>query len=262
MDLSLQNKTAVICGGSQGIGFATAKALSALGASCILLARNEDNLIQAAGQLNMDQNQQHFYYAVDMQNLDEVQLVANDIANNHNVSILINNSGGPAGGPIVKSSTTDFLTTFTQHLLSSHILVQTLLPQMQKNGYGRIIQIISTSVKAPLHNLGVSNTVRAAVASWAKTLANEVGSNGITVNNVLPGATDTDRLRTLLQKQSNTQNKPLAEVEKEWQSIIPAKRFAQPEEVANVVAFLASAAASYVNGTSIQVDGGRVPNLS
>lgn len=262
MDLSLKNKTAVICGGSQGIGFASAKALSALGASCILLARNEDALLKAAADLDMEEGQQHFYYVIDMLNHEALTQVALDIVANHKVHILINNSGGPAGGPIIQATVESFLTTFNQHLISSHILTQHIVPSMIAENYGRIIQIISTSVKAPLHNLGVSNTIRASVASWSKSLANELGYTGITVNNVLPGATETERLFTLLQKQAETQQKTLEEVTKEWQVVIPAKRFGKPEEVANVVAFLASPAASYVNGVSIQVDGGRVPNLS
>jgi 3-oxoacyl-[acyl-carrier protein] reductase len=262
MQLSLLHKTAVIVGASQGIGLATAQALALIGANCILLARNENNLLQAAASLDMEQGQQHHYYAVDVLDKEDLQHVADDINANHKVSILINNSGGPAGGPIIDASADAFLNTFNQHLLTNHLLAQAFIPTMQAQGYGRIIQIISTSVKAPLHNLGVSNTIRAAVAGWAKSLANEIGTNGITVNNVLPGATNTERLTTLLEKQATAQNKSIAQVAQEWQSTIPAKRFGTPEEIANVVAFLASPAASYVNGVSIQVDGGRTPNLN
>ncbi len=262
MQLSLLQKTAVICGASQGIGLATAQALALLGANCILLSRNEENLLQACASLDMEQGQQHHYYAVDVMDKENLQNVADDINAEHKVSILINNSGGPAGGPIIEAQADAFLNTFNQHLLTNHLLAQAFVPAMQQLGYGRIIQVISTSVKAPLHNLGVSNTIRAAVAGWAKSLSNEIGHTGITVNNVLPGATTTDRLSTLLQKQATTQNKTVEQVEQEWQSIIPAKRFGTPEEIANVVAFLASPAASYVNGVSIQVDGGRTPNLN
>ncbi len=262
MQLSLLQKTAVINGGSAGIGLATAKALAALGANCILLARNETNLIIAAASLNMEQNQQHFYYAMDATKMEDVKAVAEDIAHNHKVHILINNSGGPASGPIIDATIEAFLQTFQQHLIANHLFAKAFIPIMQNENYGRIIQVISTSVKAPLHGLGVSNTIRASVAAWAKTLANEIGHTGITVNNVLPGATLTGRLIGLLEKQSTAQNKTLQEVEQEWLQAIPAKRFGLPEEIANVVAFLASPAASYVNGVSLQVDGGRTPNLN
>lgn len=261
MDLNLTNKTAVICGGSQGLGFASAQAIAALGASCILLARNEESLLQAAAHLDMEQGQQHHYYVIDLLNTDELKEVIADIVAHHKVHILVNNTGGPAAGPIIDAETNAFINTFQQHLVANHLLTQAFVPLMKEENYGRIIQIISTSVKAPLLNLGVSNTIRAAVASWAKSLANEIGHTGITVNNVLPGATDTERLRSLLTKQAETQNKTLEQVQQEWLAAIPAKRFGKPQEIGDVVAFLASPAASYINGVSIQVDGGRVPNL-
>jgi 3-oxoacyl-[acyl-carrier protein] reductase len=262
MNLELTNKTAVICGGSQGIGFATAQQLSLLGANCILLARHEESLQSAVLELDLAQNQQHHYYEVDMLDHANLKKVADDILLNHPVHILINNSGGPNGGPILEAPAEAFLQTFNQHLIASHILAQAFIPAMQKEHYGRIIQIISTSVKSPIIGLGVSNTIRASVASWAKTLASEIGHTGITVNNVLPGATVTERLSSIIEKQAAAQHKQIHEVEEEWRSSIPAKRFGQPEEIANVVAFLASPAASYVNGVSIQVDGGRTPNLN
>ncbi len=262
MNISLVNKVAVIGGGSQGIGFATAQLLAQQGATCILIARSQEPLIQAVAKLDASHNQSHAYYAVDVCNTEALQAVTNIINANYKVHILINNSGGPSGGPIVEATAAAFMSTFQQHLIASHILAQAFIPNMITEGYGRIIQVISTSVKAPLHGLGVSNTIRAAVASWAKTLANEIGHTGITVNNVLPGATLTSRLTTLLQKQATAQGKPLQQVEAEWQSVIPANRFGLPEEIASVITFLASPAASYVNGVSISVDGGRTPNLN
>jgi 3-oxoacyl-[acyl-carrier protein] reductase len=262
MNISLIGKTALVCGGSQGIGFASAKVMAALGATCILLARNAEALASAVKELDTSHNQEHDYCVVDMLNSVDLKQVAETLTEQHFISILINNSGGPSGGPIVEATPEAFLNTFQQHLIANHILAQTFIPQMMQHKYGRIIQVISTSVKAPIHGLGVSNTIRAAVASWAKSLANEIGHLGITVNNVLPGATLTERLSSLLEKQSIAQNKPLHEVEEEWRKAIPAKRFGLPEEIANMVAFLASEAASYVNGTSIAVDGGRTPNLN
>jgi 3-oxoacyl-[acyl-carrier protein] reductase len=262
MNLSLLNKTAVVCGGSQGIGFATAKELAALGATCILLARNEPALISAIDELDKSNNQQHHYYCVNVMDQVALKNITTLINEKYKVEILINNSGGPAGGPILEATPEAFMQTFQQHLIANHILAQAFIPVMQQQKYGRIIQVISTSVKAPLHGLGVSNTVRAAVASWAKTLANEIGHTGITINNVLPGATLTERLGTLIEKQAAAQGKQIHEVEEEWRTVIPAKRFGLPEEIANVIAFLASPAASYVNGVSLSVDGGRTPNFN
>jgi 3-oxoacyl-[acyl-carrier protein] reductase len=262
MNISLINKTALINGGSAGIGFACAKVIADSGATCILFARNEKALQAAVEDLATPANQQHAYYIVDATDHEALRKTVAVIKEKYNVEILINNSGGPASGPIIEATPEAFLQTFQQHLITNHLLAQAFVPTMISQQYGRIIQIISTSVKAPLHGLGVSNTVRAAVASWAKTLANEIGHTGITVNNILPGATLTERLGSLIEKQALAQGKQIHEVEDEWKNNIPARRFGQPEEIANVVAFLASPAASYVNGTSIAVDGGRTPNLS
>jgi 3-oxoacyl-[acyl-carrier protein] reductase len=262
MNISLEGKTALITGGSQGIGFATAKELSLLGARCILLSRRTDALQAAVEDLDAAKGQKHLYYSADMVDGTALKAIAASIAAEHAVDILVNNSGGPAGGPLLNAGEDDFINTFKQHLVAAHILAQAFIPGMKERGFGRIIQIISTSIKTPLHNLGVSNTIRASVASWAKTLANEVAHAGITVNNVLPGATLTERLSGLLEKQAQTQQRPLHEVEEEWKQSIPVKRFGMPEEIAAVAAFLASPAAAYVNGASIPVDGGRTPTLS
>jgi 3-oxoacyl-[acyl-carrier protein] reductase len=261
MNLSLQNKTAVICGSTQGIGLASAMELSRQGATCILVARNEASLKESLHHLESDQNQHHAYLVADFDQPETVkQAIETYIAANP-VHILINNSGGPASGPITGAKEEDFIQTFNRHLICNHILAKAVIPSMKKEGYGRIINIISTSVKIPLPNLGVSNTIRGAVASWAKTMANELGQFNITVNNVLPGATKTQRLETIISNNAGKKNIPVEEVEKEMMKEIPMKRFAEPEELANVVAFLASPAASYVNGVSIPVDGGRTGSI-
>lgn len=262
MNLSLENKTAVINGGSRGIGFATARELALLGANCILLARNRDSLEAAVADLDTTKGQRHSFYMVDATDNDALQKTAKEIIQEHAVDVLINNSGGPAGGPLLNAEEDAFVNTFKQHIIAAHTLAQEFIPGMKERGYGRIIQIISTSVKTPLHNLGVSNTIRAAMAGWSKTLANEVAHLGITVNNILPGATLTERLGTLIEKQAQTQNRPIHEVEEEWKASIPVKRFGLPEEIAAVAAFLATPAAAYINGVSIAVDGGRTPTLS
>ncbi len=257
MQLSLQHKKALICGSSQGIGLAIAKELSLLGANCILLARNEERLQAALGELDQSQGQVHSYLLADFSHPQQVQEAIHTFRDKDNIQILINNTGGPAAGPIADATENAFQQAFEQHLICNHLLVQAVLPGMKAAGYGRIINIISTSVKIPLHNLGVSNTIRGAVASWAKTMANELGRYQITVNNILPGATRTQRLESILK--NNAANKQVAEavVEKEMQAQIPMQRFGTPEEIAAVAAFLATPAASYVNGVSIPVDGGR-----
>lgn len=257
MDLSLKNKTAIICGSTQGIGLAAAIELSKLGASCVLLARNEDSLKQALSNLDTSLNQKHDFLVADFDKPETVKKIIENFTSKNTVHILINNSGGPASGLITEAKEEEFLNTFNRHLVCNHILATAVIPGMKKEHYGRIINIISTSVKVPLPNLGVSNTIRGAVASWAKTMANELGQFNITVNNVLPGATKTQRLETIISKNANKKNVAVEEIEKEMLKEIPMKRFADPQELANVVAFLASPAASYVNGVSLPVDGGR-----
>jgi 3-oxoacyl-[acyl-carrier protein] reductase len=171
--------------------------------------------------------------------------------------VLINNTGGPKAGEAISADTAEYLRAFSNHLICNQILVQAVVDGMTKAGYGRIINIISTSVKQPLRGLGVSNTIRGAVASWAKTLATELGMFGITVNNVLPGATKTERLFSLFRTKAEASGRKLEEIEAEWLKEIPAGRFAEPEELANAVAFLASPLASYINGINVPVDGGR-----
>ncbi len=261
MNLSLENKTAIICGSTQGIGLAIAVELAALGANCILMARNEIVLKDALKLLPQKNEQVHSYIVADFSNADNVKLVIEDFMKVHTVHILINNTGGPAGGAIVDAKEEDFINTFNQHLICNHILTKAVVPSMKKEGYGRIINIISTSVKIPLHNLGVSNTIRGAVASWAKTMANELGQFNITVNNVLPGATNTGRLQNIIKTNASKKEKEIAEIEKEMQQEIPMKRFGEASEIAAVAAFLASPAASYINGVSIPVDGGRTGAL-
>lgn len=257
MNISLQHKKALICGSSQGIGFAIAKELALLGADCTLMARNEASLKMALTYLDTTHQQQHQYLVADFSNTENVRNAITTFAQKNAIEILVNNTGGPPSGQIADATEEAFLQAFNQHLICNHILVKALLPAMKEKGYGRIINVISTSVKMPLPNLGVSNTIRGAVASWSKTLANEVGTFNITVNNVLPGATKTQRLESILKNNAAKKNVPENVIEEEMLSHIPMKRFGLPEEIAAVAAFLATPAASYVNGVSIAVDGGR-----
>lgn len=261
LSLDLSGKTALIAGSTQGIGLASAQELAALGANCVLIARNEASLKQAVSTLDSTKGQQHEYLVADFQYPDEVKTVVDTLVKSKPVHILVNNSGGPAAGPIVEAKPEAFLAAFQQHLVCNHLLATTVLPGMKEAGYGRVINVISTSVKIPLKGLGVSNTIRGAVASWAKTMANEVASFGITVNNVLPGATATGRLDAIIKNKTAKTGIDQEEVEKEMLEEIPAKRFGRPEEIAAMIAFLATPAAAYVNGTSIPVDGGRTGSI-
>jgi 3-oxoacyl-[acyl-carrier protein] reductase len=261
MNLSLEGKYAIICGSTQGIGLAIAEELALLGANCTLVARNETALKEAIIKLDTQLRQQHGCLVADFSKPDEVKKVIETHVANKPVHILINNTGGPAAGPIIEATEEAFLNTFNQHLICNHILTKAVVPSMQKEGYGRIINIISTSVKIPLKNLGVSNTIRGAVASWAKSMANELGQYNITVNNVLPGFTSTQRLSTLIENIAKRGNTIVDIVEKNMVEEVPMKRFADASEVAAVAAFLASPAASYVNGVSIPVDGGRTGSI-
>lgn len=262
MDLNLRNKQAVVCGSTQGIGKAIAEELAQLGANITLVARNEGKLKSIASNLDNSQGQKHDYLVADFSNPEELQQkIAAYVQQRDEVHILINNTGGPAGGPIINAKPEEFLNAFNMHLINNHHLVQAVTPLMKKAGYGRIINIISTSVKQPLQGLGVSNTIRGAVASWAKTMANELGQFGITVNNVLPGATRTGRLESIIENKANKSDSSIDTVEEEMMAEIPVRRFAEPHEVAAAAAFLATPAAAYINGINVPVDGGRTGSL-
>jgi 3-oxoacyl-[acyl-carrier protein] reductase len=262
MNLDLQNKTAIVCGSTQGIGKAVAMELAALGANVTLVARNEQSLKQTKSELANNGKQLHSYLCVDFSNPTQLkELVEHYIQRTGPVNILVNNTGGPPSGPIIGAKTEEFLSAFNNHLICNHILVQACVEGMKNSGYGRIINVISTSVKQALPNLGVSNTIRAAVGNWAKTLANELGKFGITVNNVLPGATSTQRLSNIIETKALKSNVENELVKNEMLHEIPLGRFASPTEIAFAVAFLASPSAAYVNGINLPVDGGRTSSL-
>jgi len=258
MNLDLKNKQAIVCGSTQGIGKAIALELANLGASVTLVARNEEALKKTKAELSTEHNQLHSYLCVDFSKPEELKsIVEAYLQRQPIVHILINNTGGPPAGPAHLAKTDEFISAFNNHLICNHILAQACIEGMKNAKYGRIINIISTSVKQPLPNLGVSNTIRAAVANWSKTLANELGKFNITVNNVLPGATATQRLQSIIENKSSKTGHAVDSVSQEMMSEIPMGRFAEASEVANAVAFLASPAASYINGINLPVDGGR-----
>ena len=259
MNLDLKNKNAIVCGSTQGIGEASAIELAKLGANITLIARNENKLLNVLNDLDKSQGQIHSFLCIDFldsQSLKEkIAILADDY------HILINNTGGPSGGPITDANTESFEDAFRMHLVNNQLLVQKVIKGMKAANFGRIINIISTSVKAPIPGLGVSNTIRAAVASWAKTLSIEVGAYGITVNNILPGFTNTNRLKTLITSKAEVQGKTEEQIADVMKSSVPANRFGEAYEVANAVAFLCSPAAAYINGINLPVDGGRTASL-
>lgn len=262
MDLNLTDKAALVCGASQGMGLAIAQQLADQGAQVTLMARNPDALDTALKTLSTDQGQTHRTLVADFSQPAEVKkAIESDIDSGQVHHILINNTGGPPPGLAINANPEEYTAAFNQHLICNQILALALVPGMQSAGYGRILNVISTSVKQPLPNLGVSNTIRGAVASWAKTLANELGQYNITVNNVLPGATETGRLAAIFENKAKKTGMTVDEVIAHEKSTIPMRRFGSPKEFASVIGFLASPAASYVNGINVPVDGGRTACL-
>jgi 3-oxoacyl-[acyl-carrier protein] reductase len=261
MNLDLSGKHALVCGGSQGIGRAAAIELAQLGADVTLLARSREALETAVAALPKTRAQTHAWVAVDMSDHASLRAKVEATANARAVQILINNTGGPPGGQAQSAKVEEYLAAFQQHLIANQVVLQAVLPGMRGSGYGRVINVISTSVKEPIKNLGVSNTIRGAVASWAKTLATELGPLGITVNNVLPGYTKTQRLAQILADRAKATEQTEDAIAKTMLATTPAGRFAEASEIGAVIAFLASPAAGYVNGINVPVDGGRTLSL-
>ena len=260
MDLKLNNKYALVCGSTAGIGKATAISLANEGVIVTLLARNENKLKTVLDQL--PQSEKHSYIVADFSNPNELKSkVETFIKTHHAFHIVINNTGGPRSGTILSATLDEFENAFTNHLKCNHVLAQATIPFMKSEGYGRIINVISTSVKEPIPGLGVSNTIRGAVGNWSKTLAGEVAEFGITVNNVLPGFTETERLTEIINIKAKAESKSTEDMAEIMKHYTPAKRFAQPEELADAITFLASERAAYINGINLPVDGGRTKSL-
>ena len=260
MQLKLTGKRAIVCGSTQGIGKSTAEILAQMGAAVTLIARDEKRLKEIKGNLSTVEGN-HDYLVADFSQPAQLESALQNYALIHEAVILINNTGGPPAGTALSAQVEDFNAAFQAHLVCNHLLTQAVVPAMKTASYGRIINIISTSVKAPIPGLGVSNTIRGAVANWAKTLATELGPFGITVNNVLPGMTQTARLDAIIANNAKKQGISIAEAAEKMKAATPAKRFANAEEVASAAAFLASPVAGYINGINLPVDGGRTPSL-
>lgn len=261
MEYKLQHKNALVAGSSKGIGRASAIELAELGANVTLLARTEELLKEVLDALPQSGDQKHAYIVVNFEHREKLKTKVERLLSEKDIHVLVNNTGGPPAGSIITTTEEEFLHAFQNHLLCNQLLTQLCIPGMKESGFGRIINIISTSVKAPIRGLGVSNTTRGAVASWAKTMAGELAVHGITVNNVLPGSTDTDRLRSIITEWSAMRGITEKKMMKQMISAIPANRLGHPKEIAAAVAFLASPAASYITGINLPVDGGRTQCL-
>jgi 3-oxoacyl-[acyl-carrier protein] reductase len=261
MEISLLGKNALVGGGSAGIGRSIAIELALLGANVTVLARTESSLVETVRMLDTSQHQQHGYIVADYSNSQVLSAKVGQLLEERAIHVLVNNTGGPPGGPLTSAQTEDLLSAYNNHLICNHLLVQAVVPGMKAAGFGRIINVISTSVKEPIEGLGVSNTTRWAVASWAKTLSVELGPFGITVNNVLPGFTQTSRLDEIIEKRMAGTGLSRDAVASGMMGQVPLRRFARPEEIAAAAAFLASPAAGYVNGINLPVDGGRTKSL-
>lgn len=261
MDLNLTGRHALVCGASEGIGRATAHELALLGADVTVLARREDVLRAVADALPRAAGQHHGWIAADVANTAALRAKVEALAAGKPVHILVNNTGGPPGGAAHRADIAAFLDAFNKHLVANHTLLKAVLPGMQTDGWGRVVNVVSTSVREPIANLGVSNTTRGAVASWAKTLSRELAGGGITVNNVLPGFTETGRIAQILADRAKATGQSEEQVAEGMRKTVPAGRFAQPAEVAAAIAFLCSPAAAYINGVSLAVDGGRMQSI-
>jgi 3-oxoacyl-[acyl-carrier protein] reductase len=262
MDLDLTGRHALVCGASQGIGRACAVELAKLGANVTALARRADALEQLVDELPRGHaSQTHDFVAADSGETDDLRAAVEKLVGASPVHILVNNSGGPPPGPAHGAKIEAFLDAYRKHLIANHVLAETVIPGMQVAKYGRIVNIISTSVKEPIAGLGVSNTTRGAVASWSKTLATELAPFGITINNVLPGSTKTPRIEQIVQTRAQKTGVDVEAMQREMESEIPMRRFADPSEIAAAVAFLASPAAGYITGINVPVDGGRTRSL-
>ncbi len=258
---SLAGRHALVCGASAGIGRATALALAGLGAKVTALARSEDALSELIPALTSVGAPEAHGLVADLDERTELATrVAAHLERHGPVHILVNNTGGPPAGPILEASEAEFLLAFGRHVLASHLLVRLLLPGMRKAEYGRIVNVISTSVREPIPGLGVSNTIRGAMSSWSKTVSKELPP-GLTINNILPGYTATGRLTALRDATAARQSRAPEEVEAEWLKTIPEARLGMPEEIAAAISFLVSPAASYIRGVSLAVDGGRLQSI-
>lgn len=262
MHFNLQNLNALVCGGSQGIGESIAVIFAESGANVTLLSRDEKKLNSTLKKLRSDSGQDHSYAVIDLADIDKLQIeILPRLSKQKSYDIIVNNSGGPKPGLLHEANNTELSTAFNQHILASHIILKTFLPQMKEKKFGRIINIISVGLKQPIYNLGVSNTIRGAMGSWAKTLSKELGQYGVTVNNILPGYTLTPRLKSLIKTRADDSNMSIDDIISGMVNDVPVRRLGDPDDIAYAAAFLASPESGYINGINLPVDGGWLSTL-
>ena len=261
MQISLQHKTALVGGATQGLGKAIAAQLAASGATVTIMARNEEKLANVAKGLPTPYLQAHNYLVVDFSDFAGYKQHLDQFFRHHHIDILVNNTNGPKAGTVLDNDEYDYQSAFNQLFQTVQYTTGLALPHMQQGGYGRIINLTSRTVKEPVDNLALSNTIRAALVAWGKTLSRAVGKYGITVNNILTGNFDTERLTELFELQAQNSDRTLEEITRRAEADIPVQRLGRPEELAAFVTFLASEQASYITGASIPVDGGLAKSI-
>jgi 3-oxoacyl-[acyl-carrier protein] reductase len=259
-EASLAGRYALVCGASSGIGRASALALAAAGAELTVLARRADRLETLLPELLAAGAPRAAGLVQDLDDRDALGVALDQLVAEHPVHVVVHNTGGPPGGPLIEVGEAELLHYFARHVASAQLLVKKTLPGMVEAGYGRFIQIVSTSVREPIPGLGLSNTIRAAMGGWAKSLSQELPP-GITINSVLPGFTNTERLDSLASSRASTSGQTAESIREAWVQQVPEARIAEPDEPAALVAFLASPAAGYIRGTAIAVDGGRMRSI-
>ena len=254
MKIDLTGKKALIGGSSKGIGLGIANELANSGASVCLMARNESRLKEIVGQLPNSSN--HSYLVVDFSKFEEYKLKIEQYIQNNHVDILVNNTQGPPAGNSLSKNIDSYQEAFDLLFKSVVHTTSLVIPKMQKNKWGRIINVTSVSVKEPLNYLVLSNSIRSAVVAWAKSLSVDLGPDGITVNSILTGYFDTERIKELNKEKSKSLKITETEVLDKMKSLVPASRLGRPEEYGYLVSFLSSDNAAYINGASIPIDGG------
>jgi 3-oxoacyl-[acyl-carrier protein] reductase len=256
-DNILKGKTALVCGASKGIGKATALMLARSGAQVIACARSPNELELLSEEMHGDN---HIILTLDLENIPLLESKIKELIKQQPIHILINNSGGPPGGPLLSNTIDDFEAPFKRHLYAAHTITRILMPAMKSEGYGRIVNVISTSVREPIDNIGLSNTLRGAMGSWAKSLSRELDPC-ITINNILPGFTDTDRLESLAGSISSRTGESIEQVQEKWMSSVPIQRLIDPLETGAAVTWLCLPSSGAVRGISLAVDGGRMRSI-
>ena len=254
MKIDLTGKKALVGGSSKGIGLGIANELANSGASVCLMARNESRLKEIVGQLPNSSN--HSYLVVDFSKFEEYKLKIEEYIQNNHVDILVNNTQGPPAGNSLSKNIDSYQEAFDLLFKSVVHTTSLVIPKMQKNKWGRIINVTSVSVKEPLNYLVLSNSIRSAVVAWAKSLSVDLGPDGITVNSILTGYFDTERIKELNKEKSKSLKITETEVLDKMKSLVPASRLGRPEEYGYLVSFLSSDKAAYINGASIPIDGG------